>query len=296
MNPGASPVGSGSIDLSVLTGRITFSNGTDDIWVVNADGSGLQRLTTNPANDFDPAWSPDGSKIAFRSERDGNNEVYVMEADGSRQRDVSRHRADDWGPTWSPDGRVLWNCARGLGIGFRACVRNPDGSRLNVLPADIYVEYQAWSPDGTRIAFMSQEPGASGNDPDYNIYVMNADGTGIRRLTETPGSDGFPSWSLDGSKIAFSSTRDDCANSDRADCRTTGDIGPFHSLYVMNADGSDQHRLTDRFAQFVDWSPDGSYLVFAPGLNIIRPDGSGLTSLHVGVAEPEFPDWTASAG
>jgi len=270
-----------------------FSSSTDDVWVVNADGSGLRRLTTNPANDFDPAWSPDGRKVAFRSERDGNNEVYVMNADGSRQHDVSRHPTDDWGPTWSPDGRVLWNCARELHTGFRPCVVDAAGTALHTIPADIYVEYQAWSPDGTKIAFMSQEPGASGNDPDYNIYAMNADGTGITRLTDNPSDDGFPSWSPDGTQIAFASTRDDCSNSDRADCLSTGGIGPFFALYVMDADGSHQHRVTDKFAQFVDWSPDGDYLVFAPGLNFIRPNGSGLTALHVRAGEPEFPDWTA---
>jgi WD40-like Beta Propeller Repeat len=71
-NSEPSPAASGPIDVSSLTGRITFSNGTEDIWVVNADRSGLDRLTTNPAHDFDPAWSPDGRTVAFRSERDGN--------------------------------------------------------------------------------------------------------------------------------------------------------------------------------------------------------------------------------
>lgn len=61
----------------------------------------------------------------------------------------------------------------------------------------------------------------------------------------------------------------------------------------MNADGSDQHRLTDAFAQFADWSPDGQYLIFAPGLNVIRPDGAGLTSLQPGEGEPVFSEWTA---
>src|SRR6266511_1713409 len=103
------------------------------------------------------------------------------------------------------------------------------------IPADVWFEYPAWSPDGTRIAFMGQTPEGTEN---YEIYVMNADGTGRRRLTDSPASDGFPSWSPDGTKIAFTSTRDDCSMSEASDCKTTGDIGPYHTLYVMNADGS----------------------------------------------------------
>jgi len=298
----ASPAASGgAIDIASLAGRIVFSAGSpraEDVYIVNADGSGLLQLTDSPQSDFDPALSPDGQQIAYRHQdgMDPTAEVYVVGADGSRAHDVSNQDSADWGPNWSPDGRsVLWNCQRDLSYGLRACLASPDGTGLDVIPADIWVEYPAWSPDGTRVAFMSQELGASGNDPDYNIYVMNADGTGIIRLTDAPGSDGFPSWSPDGTEIAFSTTRDDCRNSDAADCLSSGDIGPYHTLYLMNGDGSDQHRISDRFAQFVDWSPDGSYLVFSPGLNVVRPDGTGLTSIPVaGLGmDLEFPDWGA---
>ncbi len=285
-----SPATSGAIDVSALVGRITFSTGTDDPYVVNANGSGLRKLTSNPANDFDPAWSPDGRMIAFRSERDGNTEIYLMAADGSTQRNLSRDPSDDWGPTWSPDGQVVWNCAGGQAIGFRACIERADGSGLHMIPAEIYVEYMDWSRDGTKIVFMSQEPGASGSDPDHNVYVMSADGTGATRLTTAPGEDGWPSWSPDGRQIAFATTRDDCRNSTADDCLSSGDIGPFFDLYVMNADGSDQHRVTNKMAQFVDWSSDGRYLVFSPGLNVSRPDGSGLTQIP-GAGDALFPDW-----
>jgi Tol biopolymer transport system component len=84
----------------------------------------------------------------------------------------------------------------------------------------MWVEYPAWSPDGTRIAFMGGPDGPT----EYDIWVMNADGSNPVQLTDSPGPDWWPAWSPDGTRIAFASVRDDCASSDAPDCRTTGDI------------------------------------------------------------------------
>jgi len=172
---------------------------------------------------------------------------------------------------------------------------HPDGSGVRRITDEIWVEYPAWSPDGRKIAFMAQEPGASGLDPDYNIYVMNADGSGITKLTNGPGTEGFPAWSPDGTQIAFSSTQEDCSNTDDPGCLSTGDIGPFYVLFVMNADGSGQTRLTDTFAQLMDWSPNGRFIVFngRDGLNVIRADGSAVTTVPIALQDPSFPDWIA---
>ena len=112
-------------------------------------------------------------------------------------------------------------------------------------------------------------------------------------LRNSPDS-GWPAWSPDSKQIAFATTRDDCSHSQAPNCRTTGDIGPFDDIWLMNADGSNQHRLADKFGQFAVWSPDGQYILFSPGLNVIRPDGSGLASILVGgiPGDIEFPDWT----
>jgi TolB protein len=247
--------GSGPIDLSSLNGRIAFSAGparAEDIYVVKADGTGLRKVTSDPAADFDPTQSPDGKQIAYRHQigDDRSTDIYVVDADGSGERNVSRNEGvADWGP--------------------------------------------AWSPDGSQIAFMAQTPEGTQN---YEIFVMNADGTDPRRLTQSPGDDGWPTWSPDGRRILFSSVRDDCSVSDAPDCKTTGDIGPYHTLYVMNADGSAQVRLTDAFGQIADWSPDGQYVVFEDfegrdGLSLIRSDGSGLTTLPLDLSSPGFPDW-----
>jgi Tol biopolymer transport system component len=289
----------GEIDLSTLKGRIAFSGGTphsEDVYVINADGTGRSRVTSDPAADFDPTWSPDGSRIAYRHQtgEDATTDIDVIEADGSGARNLTDNLSiADWGPAWSPNLKeIAWNSDGGTPGMFRGFLMHPDGSHVRPLGVDVWVEYQAWSPDGSKLAFMSQTP--EGTD-DYEIYVVNADGTNLRRLTHSQGPDGWPAWSPDGRRILFSSVRDDCTYSDDADCTTTRDIGPYHTLYLMNADGSQQTRVSDAFAQIADWSPDGRFIVFGSqaGLSIMRSDGSDLTTLPTGISESGFPDWIA---
>jgi TolB protein len=303
--PGATASSDGGLDLSSLRGRIAFSAGTplhEDVYVIDANGNALARVTGDPAADFDPTWSPEGTQIAYRHQAGPyttQTDILVTAADGGRPTYLTMSRGvSDWGPAWSPDGTwIAWNSERddpGSGV-LHGFVMHPDGSGVMRITDRIWVEYPAWSPDGSKIAFMAQEPGASGLDPDYNIYVMNADGSGITKLTDGSGTEGFPAWSPDGTQIAFSSTQDDCSNTDDPDCLSTGDIGPFYALFVMEADGSGQVRLTDAFAQVMDWSPNGRCIVFngRDGLNVIKADGSALTTIPIALQDPSFPDWMA---
>jgi Tol biopolymer transport system component len=223
--------------------KVAFSladptNGDDwDIYVINVDGTGLTRLTTDPAFDgWRPAWSPDGQEIAFFSTRDDplNDEIYVMNADGSNVRRLTNNPADDADPAWSPDGtRVAWMTNRD---GDRDIyVMNVDGSNPTALTVDpANDEWPAWSPDGTKIAFDTFRDG------NREIYVINADGTGLTNLTNDPADDSAPAWSRDGTKIAFMSGR-------------SGGV----DIWVMDADGSNPVNLTnDGFADFFpSWSP-----------------------------------------
>jgi len=263
---------------------VTFSN-DDDIYSMRADGSHVRRLTSRKGPEFDSTWSPDGTRIAYRDSRRGINdddEIYVMNADGSGQRNLTRNRANDWGPAWSPDGSLIaFNSDRDLLP--QLYVVRPDGSHLRRL-TEIEAEYPACSPDGKRIAFMSMRPDARGSDPNYDVFVVNADGSGLRPLTDWPGEDGWPAWSRDGRLIAFTTSHDDHGQS--------GDVGPYFDIWVMIADGSGKRRLSPNFGMFPVWSPDGSFVMFAGDLLwVVRADGSGLTSVGHGT----MPDWVAAA-
>ena len=237
-------------------------------------------LTYDDADDGSPAWSPDGQRIAFNSNRDGNYEIYVMNADGSGLTRLTHHDADDYAPAWSPDGqRIAFDSDREENgeINGEIYVMNADGSGLTRLTHHDASDYSpAWSPDGQRIAFHSSRDG------NREIYVMNADGSGLTRLTHHDASDSLPAWSPDGQRIAFTSNRD----------------GRNFEIYVMNADGSGLTRLTHHDAgdYAPAWSPDGQYIAFWSvrdenfEIYVMNADGSGLTRLTEGSAPAWSPD------
>lgn len=198
----------------------------NDIFVMNADGTGVTMLTSNAGDDSDPAWSPDGTKIAFVRDIDGRGKIFVMIADGSGQTKIVDSN-DGSAPAWSPDGsRIVF--AEFDGVDFEiALVGQVDtapqfiGKLTNNSSNDTD---PTWSPDGTKIAFTSER------DQQPDIYVMNADGTNQTRLFGSGAFDFEPAWSPDGTKIAF--TRLFCV----AGCQT--------DVWVMNADGSGATMLT----------------------------------------------------
>ena len=264
-----------------VVGRIAFTSKRDgnfDIYVMNADGSGVIRLTDDPASDGLPIWSLDGQKILFISRRDGNRDIYVMNADGSGVTRLTDSGADEM-PSWSPDGRKIVFSSHRSRRGPDIYVMNADGSGVTQLtdnPQNLD-EHPSWSPDGRKIAFIRNPDGRD------DLYVMNADGSGVEQLTEDYALDSWPSWSPDGRKIAFSS--DGAGNLD---------------IYVINADGSGLTRLTDDPADdsITSWSPDGQRIAFSSerggnwDIYVMNADGSGVTRLTDNPAYDGAPNWS----
>ena len=173
-----------------------------EIYRVQADGTGLRRLTRSPADDISAAWGP-GNRIAFETDRSGDPEVWTMAADGTDPKQVTRHDGWDGDPDWSPDGTQI-TYASERGDDTEIFVTSADGrDTIQVTRNDGDDDGPAWSPDGRLIAFESDARGP------WDVWVARPDGSGVRRVTHSPGYDEYPDWTPDGKWIVFSRDNDD---------------------------------------------------------------------------------------
>ena len=199
-----SPTGSDASRGIAYTFRLLGDPTEDD----DLAGNGLFTDSPNDTSSENRGeWSPDGSRVAFVSDRDGNEEIYVMNADGTGQERLTSSAGVDVWPAWSPDGeRIAFFSGRTGGAGPGYYVMSADGSDASLLttPPDDQVLVPGrptWSPDGSKLALTAH--GASSSNTE--IVTVNVDGSGWTPLTDSPGPDAQPAWSPDGDKIAFES-------------------------------------------------------------------------------------------
>ena len=177
-----------------------------DLYRINADGSGLVRLTDDPQGNFEPAVSPDGRWIAFASSRDGDAEIYVMRADGGEPRRLTAFHRDDWAPAWSPDGATLafLSSREGADRVFLVDADGTDVRRLDVAAADTSLAEAdpAWSPDGRRIALVVRDRAGGAR-----LAVAEVGSGAWSYVTGEDERASQPAWSPDGRHLAYVAER-----------------------------------------------------------------------------------------
>jgi Tol biopolymer transport system component len=266
----------GRIAYNVCEYNSTIGFTTCDIWTVNPDGSGQTNLTNTPdVNEFGPAWSADGTRIAFVEGFNGVNRVLAMNGDGTNVVPILDTPSFQFDPSWSPDGTQIAFVRQVpgivMGLQFDIFVVNTDGTgEVNITSSDFDELFPAWSPDGTKIAFSGvrfeqrtdPDTGTTETSAGYEIVTVNPDGSGEQIVSAgDPGTpraqsleqDWRPAWSPDSSALVFSSQNVD-------PCCT-----PWQIWYVRR-DGTGITLLSPDPA-FNDgdpsFSPDGTLILFS---------------------------------
>jgi hypothetical protein len=255
--------GPASATLPGSNGMIAFEVGDDGsgrlmpelrgppaVWVMNPDGSGKRPLTDSSSLNRDPAWSPDGRRIAFTSDRDGDADIWVINVDGSGLGQLTDSPGLDADPTWSSDGRIAFTSTRDGNS--EIYLMSDDGSNPTNVTRHPALDQQAdWSRDG-RLAFESDRDG------DLEIYTTRADGSGLTAVTRNTVPDADASWSPSGDQIALARG-----------------VSPALDIVIAEADGGGETPSGSNNAggrgidHFPAWSPDGRLMATAQGYSEI---------------------------
>ena len=266
-----------SPDLAFVSSR----DGDYAIFVMGASGSGQRRLTPvegeletaeSPFFQVEPAWSADGTRIAFVSGRTGSADIYVMSADGSGTRRLTATEQNDSHPTWEPSGERL-AFARDGEI-YLVAEAGGEPERIS----DVLVEESdpSWSPDGAWIAYVRRTPGTT----IQNVWVMRPDGSERRALTKQDGRAFTPAWSPDSKRIAYA---------------TNAESGEVYELFTVGLDSKGLRRVAptagDNFEP--SWSPDGSRIAYqeAGAIFTVGLGGGDVEKLTDGDGNDSSPAW-----
>jgi TolB protein len=314
----APPAGLGAASATAVEGGVIAFSAGGEIYVVGAGGGAAQKVVglEGGGTNRQPAVSPDGTRIAFSSSREGNFSLYLVGVDGQGLRRLTYSPSSDGEPAWSPDGSKIAFVRGydGTGEGYAnlsPCaaevyvVNVPGGLSGGVVTADEVSLTRgqggtdpAWSPDGTRVAFSSQRDG------NYELYTMDPNGEGVTRLTYTSSAEAEPAWSPDGSSLAYASQRARAGEG----CGWMGTpISPGQDdngaeapgIYLINL-SRNRHRKLSGADGVTDptWSPDGLSIAF---VSVVSGDGqlyaasvsTGLrTQLTFDATPKSSPSWS----
>ncbi len=270
------------------TGKIAFTtnrDGNKEVYLMNADGSGLQNITQHPAMEYGTSWSPDSKTIASYSNRDGNTEIYLLDLEKDTTVRLTYDPGEDVLPAISPDGKKIAFMSNRNQKSRSLFLMKINGSEVSALTDnEAYEESPSWAPDGNSILFTRQirQDGDTTHAANGEIFSMDLSTKIAVRVSHKEGYDSGAVYDPKGERIAF-----------------YGSGEHSFDIFVMNPDGKEIHNVTNDTldAYSPTWSPDGQWIAYTAGENnnydiyIIHLDTGERRQLTKTKFRNEHPSW-----